>query len=79
MTFRIQTKTDKKRELSSLSGQTDHEASPELKMLIDEHTNGHRSIVDLGDIQLIDGSAVRYLAFCESKRDKALKLSEICS
>ncbi|MBV9215774.1 MAG: hypothetical protein JO053_06315 [Acidobacteria bacterium] len=65
MTFRIEKRTGKEGVIFSLSGRLDAEGIAELRRLLNESKNGHRSIVDLRDVDLFDREALRSLAGCE--------------
>ena len=66
MTFRIQKSIDKRAVTLSLSGQLDDEGIAELRRLIDHYTDGHQLILDLEDVGLVDGDAIRSLTVFES-------------
>jgi anti-anti-sigma regulatory factor len=67
MAFRIQTSIDKEDVTFRLSGQIDPEGSLELQRQVERTANGHRIVLDLGDIRLVDRYAVKMLAACESR------------
>ena len=50
----------------SLSGQMDQENIDELETLIKSEANGHRIVLNLKDLTLVDEDAVIFLERCES-------------
>lgn len=66
MTLRIETSENEKAVTFALSGRFDAQGSVELQRLFDDHNEGKRFILDLKDVRLVDRSAVKFLAFCES-------------
>ena len=50
----------------SLSGQMDQENVDELETLIKSEANGHRIVLNLKDLTLVDEDAVIFLERCES-------------
>jgi hypothetical protein len=66
MTFRIEKSENKKAVTIALSGRLDAQGLAELRKLFDGFKKGRRWILDLKDLRLVDRSAVRFLAFCES-------------
>ena len=66
MTLRIETLENRKAVTFTLSGRLDALGLVELQRLFDDHDEGKRFILDLKDVRLVDRSAVKFLAFCES-------------
>ena len=66
MTLRIETSESEKALTFALSGRLDAQGTVELHRLVDGHGGGKHLILDLEDVRLVDRSAVKFLAFCES-------------
>lgn len=66
MTLRIETSINGKAVTFTLSGRLDARGTVELNRLVDDHGEEKHLIVDLTDVRLVDRSAVKFLAFCES-------------
>ena len=66
MTLRIETSENGEAVTFALSGRFDAQGSVELQRLFDDHNEGKGFILDLRDVRLVDRSAVKFLAFCES-------------
>ena len=50
----------------TLSGRMDAENVAELKEVIESEAKGHRIVLDLGDLTLVDRDAVKFLEQCET-------------
>jgi ABC-type transporter Mla MlaB component len=66
MTLRIETSANRKSVTFALSGRLDAMGLVELQRLFDDHNEGESFILDLKDVQLVDRSAVKFLASCKS-------------
>ena len=64
MTLRIQRATEMGAVVFTLSGRIDRERAEELQSLFESEADGHRIVVDLQEVDLVDGDAVRFLARC---------------
>jgi anti-anti-sigma regulatory factor len=50
----------------TLSGQMDEESIPELETLINSEAIGHRLVLDLKNVTLVNEDAITFLERCES-------------
>ena len=51
----------------NVSGGLESLGCSELQRLFGDYSDGHRFILDLKDLELVDRIAVRFLAICESR------------
>jgi anti-anti-sigma regulatory factor len=66
MTFRIQISSNGKLVTFTLSGRIKAEEVAELQRLFEVEGQDHRIVLDLKEVKLVDGDAVRFLARCEA-------------
>ena len=66
MTLRIEKLESEKKVTFVVSGRLDALGLVELGRLVDDNKKERRFSLDLKDVRLVDRSAVRFLAFCES-------------
>jgi len=66
MTLRIEASENGRSETFALSGRLNALGLVELQRLCDDHKEGKHLILDLTDVRLVDRSAIKFLAFCES-------------
>jgi anti-anti-sigma regulatory factor len=66
MTLRIEKSENGKAATFALSGRLNALGLVELQKHCDDHEEGKHLILDLRDVRLVDRSAIRFLAFCES-------------
>ncbi len=64
MTLRIQRATDRDAVVFTLSGRIDGERVKELQGLFESEADGHRIVLDLCQVDLVNRDAVRFLARC---------------
>ena len=64
MTLRIQRSVDEDTVVFSLSGRIEGERVEELQNLLACESAGHRVVLDLREIDLVDRDTVRFLARC---------------
>ena len=64
MTLKIQKSADGGVVVFTLSGRIDGERVGELQSLLESEADGHRIVLDLHEIDLVDRDAVRFLAGC---------------
>jgi anti-anti-sigma regulatory factor len=65
MTLRIQRAEDGDHVLFNLSGRIKAEHVAEIQRLCELEVNGHRLVLDLKEVTLVDRDAVEFLASCE--------------
>jgi len=66
MTLRIQISTEGEVVAFSLSGRIRAEEVAELQRLFEDEGQGHRIVVDLEEVRLVDRDVVKFLAHCEA-------------
>ncbi len=64
MTLRIQRTADGDAVVFTLSGRIGGELVEELQCLFESEADGHRIVLDLHEVDLVDRDAVRFLARC---------------
>ena len=65
MAFRIHTTVNEESVTFAVSGRLDVDGITELKRLLEEYPEGHRLVLDLKDVRLVDRLAIRSLAAFE--------------
>ncbi len=67
MTLKIQISAKDDIVAFSLSGRITAEEVAELQRLLAVEEEGHRIVLDLSEVKLVDGDVVRFLARCEAR------------
>jgi hypothetical protein len=65
--LKIERATDGDLVIFTLSGQIEEEQVAELSSLFDPGAEGHKLVLDLHEVRLVDREAVRFLARCEAQ------------
>ena len=64
--LRIQRSVERNHVVFALSGRIEAEDLAELQRLCRCETNGHKLVLDLGDLRLVNRDAIKFLADCEA-------------
>ena len=71
--LKIERATDGALVIFTLSGQIEEEQVAELHALCEPGAEGHKLVLDLHEVRLVDREAVRFLARCEAQGAKLVR------